>query len=93
MKRFARNLLFTALLAIPLPNCHSAHAQGYGGPPMWDRGRNREYDRPDIPPPQSYGPRRGDCIDRGECGGLPPRDFMSPRYRLPPFPERRRDYY
>lgn len=85
---------FAYALLIALSLTGPAHAQGwYGGPPMWDRGRNREYDRPDIPPPQPYGPRRYDCIDRGDCGGLPPRDFMSPRYRLPPYPERRRDYY
>ncbi len=58
---------------------------GYPGPPMWDRGRNPEYDRerPPFPPPRRWGPQGEPCIYRGDCRGPRP---DNPPYGMPRFP-------
>jgi hypothetical protein len=81
----------TALALIALLSTTPALAQPgpYGGPPMWDRGRNPEMERPRPLPPmrRPYGPQMEPCIRLGECRG-PQRDYDNLRtYPRPRYPE------
>lgn len=60
----------TAQTPTPTP----AQYQGpYGGPPMWDRRRDRGDEMRIWPRRTPWGPQMEDCIMRGDCRG--------PRYR------------